>query len=73
MEFSWFIEASENLILVNNKFNYFVAHPTPDVLTNAPFKKAVITYCAAYGMSFTPAAQNMNPASNANFAANYIQ
>eukprot|EP00961_Rhodomonas_salina_P071204 956452-Rhodomonas_salina.1 len=73
MEFSLFIEASENLILVNDKFYYFVAHPTPDVLTDVPFKKAVSTYCTAYGMFFTPAAQNVNPASSANFAANYNQ
>eukprot|EP00961_Rhodomonas_salina_P262892 3552597-Rhodomonas_salina.1 len=64
MEYPWFIPASksESLILVNDKFNYFVAHPTPDVLTNTTFKKAVITYLSAHCMIFTLIAQNTNPA-----------
>eukprot|EP00961_Rhodomonas_salina_P165920 2235648-Rhodomonas_salina.1 len=65
MEYPWFIPASESLILVNDKYNYFVAHPTPDVLTDATFKKAVITYLSAHCMIFTPIAQNTNPASDA--------
>eukprot|EP00961_Rhodomonas_salina_P290399 3924049-Rhodomonas_salina.1 len=30
MEEDWFIEAAENLSLVNDKFDYLLAHPTPD-------------------------------------------
>eukprot|EP00961_Rhodomonas_salina_P054911 737975-Rhodomonas_salina.1 len=73
MEYPWFIPASESLILVNDKFNYFVFHPTPEILTDTTFKKAVITYLSAHCMIFTQIAQNTNPASDAKYLANYVQ
>eukprot|EP00961_Rhodomonas_salina_P210267 2839046-Rhodomonas_salina.1 len=55
MEYPWFIPASESLILVNDKFNYFVSHPTPDVLTDNTFKKADAKYLANYYVQITSA------------------
>eukprot|EP00961_Rhodomonas_salina_P111968 1507023-Rhodomonas_salina.1 len=72
MDYEFFIQAAEALILVNDKFNYFVNHPAPDVQAQPAFKKAVIMYLVAHGLEFPINADNVNPASNAKFASNYL-
>eukprot|EP00961_Rhodomonas_salina_P080034 1075958-Rhodomonas_salina.1 len=71
MDCQFFIPAAEALLLVNNKFDYFVNHPNPDVFTNPQFKKAVITYMVAHGFVFRIDADHINPSSDAKFLCNY--
>eukprot|EP00961_Rhodomonas_salina_P101628 1367200-Rhodomonas_salina.1 len=73
MEEDWFIESVENLSLVNDKFDYLVAHPTPDVLTSADFQKRMITYFVAHCLVFPIAADNINPASDGKYIRIYAQ
>eukprot|EP00961_Rhodomonas_salina_P103976 1399278-Rhodomonas_salina.1 len=71
MDYKWFISAAQALILVNNKFNFFVNHPTPDTIPSPVFMKAVITYLVAHGLVFPVAADNVNPADAAKHVRNY--
>ena len=71
MDCEFFIPAAEALSLVNDKFDYFVNHPNPDVFTTPQFKKAVITYMVAHGFVFPIDADNINPSSDAKFLRNY--
>eukprot|EP00961_Rhodomonas_salina_P277606 3751561-Rhodomonas_salina.1 len=73
MEEDWFIESAENLSMVNDKFDYLVAHPTPDVLTSADFQKHVITYFVAHCLEFPVAVDNINPASDGKYIRIYAQ
>eukprot|EP00961_Rhodomonas_salina_P264659 3577100-Rhodomonas_salina.1 len=71
MEEDWFIESAENL--VKDKFDYLVAHPTPDVLTSVDFQKRVITYFVAHCLVFFVAVDNINPASDSKYIRIYAQ
>eukprot|EP00961_Rhodomonas_salina_P030872 415196-Rhodomonas_salina.1 len=71
MNIDYFIAAAESLVLTTNKFDYLVAHPTPDVLNSAAFKKKVITYFVAHGMEFSTTAYTLNQTSAWNFEAVY--
>eukprot|EP00961_Rhodomonas_salina_P152472 2052239-Rhodomonas_salina.1 len=73
MDCEFFILAAEALWLVNDKFDYFVNHPNPDVFTTPQFKKValVITYMVAHCFVSPIAADNINPSADTKFPRNY--
>ena len=72
MNIGYFQEAAGNLQFENNKFESLVHPGTPDVLTSAAFKKAVVDLCVNAGYQHpTTAALNVNPSNAANYQANY--
>ena len=61
MEFDFFIATSEALVFIDDEFENIVAHPLPDVLGSAAFKKKVITKLKAHGFIFATPALCLNP------------
>eukprot|EP00961_Rhodomonas_salina_P167923 2263852-Rhodomonas_salina.1 len=67
MEEDCFIDAAEKLQLVNDKFNYLVNHPPPDLITSPAFQKKVVELAVNSSFVFCIVANNTYPASDAKF------
>eukprot|EP00961_Rhodomonas_salina_P042608 572788-Rhodomonas_salina.1 len=67
MKIQWFMKAAMALLFEDEEFHQLVNHPTLDVLTSAPFKKAVVTFVHGHGFAFA----TNTPAAPATYDSNY--